>query len=115
MPDTNNNVEADATRRTILVVGAGYGGLRFFVESLHGILDHNLNHSVRYVFVDGRPESSYGRGVAWASDQNPNMRANMHLASLDSDPRTQKKIAKILTMAYNQPATASELFERRKK
>jgi len=106
----SDDILIDSRRRTILVVGAGYGGLRFFRESLELTLSHGLADSIRYVFVDERPLSSYGRGVAWASDQNPHMRANMHSPEIEVDPKTRESVANVLGISYDHQPTAGELF-----
>ena len=72
-----------------------------------------MTDAVRYVFIDERPQSEYGRGVAWSSDQNTNMRANMHAPEITVDPITRETVATILGKSYDKVATASELFAQR--
>lgn len=108
-------VAPDPLRRTIVVIGAGYGGLRLFSESLDLCVSARMADAVRFVFVDERSLAEYGRGVAWASDQNTNMRANMHSPEITIDPVTRDTVANILGTSYDRVATASELFEQRTK
>jgi uncharacterized NAD(P)/FAD-binding protein YdhS len=115
MSDSTISINADSSRRTILIVGAGYAGLRFFAESLQLTISQQLCDSVRYVFVDKRPRETYGRGVAWASDQNPQMRTNMHIPEITADPATGKTVAEIVGLSYDHKPTASELFVRREE
>jgi len=111
MDDAEYEIKSDSSRRTILVVGAGFGGLRFFIESLNLVLDQHRDDSVEYVVVDERPYSEFGRGVAWASDQNPNMRANMQYPERDIG----LEISHLSQMPDNKKLKASDIFTQRTK
>lgn len=113
--DESANGGAHSGRRAIVVVGAGFGGLRFFIDSLNLVIENHLSDFVEYVFIDQRPFESFGRGVAWASDQNPNMRANMHRPELEIDPETQDEVDNILKFPADHQPTSAELFSRRKE
>lgn len=102
-------------RRKIAVIGAGYGGLRFFVDSLELAVLGGLAGGVEYIFFDERPRKEYGRGVAWASDQNHHMRANMHSPEIQIDPDAHETVGRILGIQYDHKPTANELFTQREK
>ncbi len=111
MVGTKDDVDAEVDRKAILVVGAGFGGLRFLIESLDLILRQHLDNSVEYIFVDGRPPSEFGRGVAWASDQNRNMRANMQYPERDIG----SELTKVSEMSSQKGPTAADIFTQREK
>lgn len=71
-------IEADETKHTIAVTGAGFAGYRFFVESLKNTINQGIQSNVRYVIMDPRPVAEYGRGAAWTGEQSDLLRVNMH-------------------------------------
>ena len=108
-------IRLDVTRCNIIIVGAGYAGLRFLAESVGLTLQQKLEDSVGYIIVDGRPRSQFGRGVAWESDQNLHMMTNMHIPEITTDPTSGKTVADTLGVSYDDQPTAGELFARREK
>jgi uncharacterized NAD(P)/FAD-binding protein YdhS len=103
----------ESRRRTIVVIGAGYGGLQFFLESLDHALRQRLNDSLRYIFVDPMPLSEYGRGVAWATDQSDRMLANTHSPEIVIDSETRETVGSMMGVCYSREPTAGELFVKR--
>ncbi|MGB8839910.1 MAG: FAD/NAD(P)-binding protein [Aliidongia sp.] len=103
----------ETRRRTIVVIGAGYGGLQFFLESLDLAIRQELNDSLRYIFVDSRPVSEYGRGVAWATEQSDRMLTNNHCPEIVTDLETRETVGSIRGVCYSREPTAGELFVKR--
>jgi uncharacterized NAD(P)/FAD-binding protein YdhS len=70
------------SKRTIVVVGAGFAGYRFIAESVRLTELQGLTDAVRYVVIDRRPIGQYGRGIAWTGTQSEVLRANMNSATI---------------------------------
>jgi hypothetical protein len=80
---TSNTPEFhDPTRAWIAILGMGAGGARFFsaiIDRIHST--PHLANAVVLLFED-RPETEFGRGVAWSSNQSDLFRANMRLPTI---------------------------------
>lgn len=85
-------IAADETKHTIAIVGAGFAGYRFFVESLRNTIDQGIQTSVRYVIMDPRPVSEYGRGAAWTGEQSDLLRVNMHDTTIIFDAQGEEAL-----------------------
>lgn len=111
---TAAQIAPDETKHTIIIVGAGYGGYRFFAESLKKTLDEEIADAVRYVIVDPRPIEEYGCGLAWSPNQIEALRANMHSTTIQLDDDGDDTLYDILKQPPSELATVGRLFEARR-
>lgn len=125
MPDVNKidietiksakPIKSDETKHTIVVVGAGFAGYRFFAESLHHTLAQEIGDSVRYVIVDPRKIDDYGCGVAWNSSQSEVLLVNMHGNTVVFDAAGNQKLLTEIEHANSNDLPLAELFKSRKE
>ena len=66
---SNIGISPNEAKHTIAIVGAGFGGYRFFAELANLVRANELQDCVRFVLVDDRSKSEYGRGIAWSANQ----------------------------------------------
>jgi uncharacterized NAD(P)/FAD-binding protein YdhS len=83
----------DPARYWIAIIGMGAGGSGLLGRIVDEISAHpHLAKSIGVILVDQRPESEFGKGIAWGSNQSLLFQANMRTDTLPLRPETIKEL-----------------------
>jgi uncharacterized NAD(P)/FAD-binding protein YdhS len=107
----------DPARYWIAIIGMGAGGSGLFGRIVDEISAHpHLAKSVGIVLVDRRPESEFGKGIAWGSNQSLLFQANMRTDTLPLRPETINELREELgqpVAGENEEIPLDTQFDRR--
>ena len=100
----------DNTKTWVAVIGAGAACAEFVKAFSEIVISRGKESSFGFVVIDPRNEDEDGRGVAWTSSQNTELRANMHI---DSIARGSETVNRAFDGQFSPEHLDGQMFKKR--